>query len=219
MKTSKRHTRTARNSSGRITVYHRGGGSKRLLRAIDWKQKTEGIVRQLEYDPNRSAHLALIEYKIGPCPKEDKQTLSGPTAFSYRIATEGLQVNDRIASSLPLKSIPIGTSICLIELRPGQGGQLVRSAGTFAQLIQKSDKHALVRLPSGKVKQLNAECRASIGTVSNSSHFTRKLKKAGQTRWLGIRPTVRGVAMNPIDHPHGGGGGKPSVSPWGKPTK
>lgn len=225
MKTSKRHTQTARNSSGRITVYHRGGGHKRLLRAVNWSpiaalgpktmspdQTTYGIVRKIEYDPNRSAYLALVE-----SPTASKQI----TAFSYVLASENLKVNDRFSKSLPLKMVPIGSFVYNIEVQPGLGGQLVRSAGTFAQLIKKTDKHAMLRLPSGIIKQVNTECHASIGVVSNSSHITRKLTKAGQNRWLGIRPTVRGIAMNPIDHPHGGrtNGGRPSVSPWGKPTK
>ena len=222
MKTSKRHTQTGRNSSGRITVYHRGGGHKRLLRAINWNPDRDGIVRQIEYDPNRSAHLALIESTIvSNGVATQLASRCQLTAFCYVLASENLKINDRFSKSLPLKMLPLGSFLYNIEAQPGLGGQLVRSAGTYAQLVKKTEKHAILRLPSGAIKQVNSECKASIGIVSNSSHFTRKLSKAGQTRWLGIRPTVRGVAMNPIDHPHGGrtNGGRPSVSPWGKPTK
>lgn len=250
---SKRKNKAGRNSSGRITMFHRGGGSKRLFRVIDFKRNflTEGTVEKIDYDPNRSARIALIKWS----------TDSHQAYLSYILACDKLEVGDRIVNHLkdtnrfssslaqssdlttglpryagstgdfvtpgnnaPLAFIPIGTFIHNVETRPGQGGQLVRSAGTCAQLIQKWDNLCIIRLPSGIMKQIDSRCRATFGIVSNSSHNTRKLTKAGQNRWLGRRPIVRGVAMNPIDHPHGGGegrtkGGRPSVSPWGKLTK
>jgi ribosomal protein L2 len=348
IKLTKKTKLCGRNSSGRITIFHRGGGHKRnkLVRPIDLKRmqlsvsnlmythgpvfmcalNTEcsrdevgkflffgetppahpprsslrqhtkitcdrhllrcevGIVQSLDYDPNRSARIALVkwiqddqddsEITQNTLCSVQKKTV---TCWSYIIACEGLKVNDRILNTselthtpnnqivstwntsrpdshsklvnLPrsangfiysanqhimrevtgncafLSCIPLGTSVHNIEAHPGQGGQFVRSAGTFAQLIQKRDKRCVVRLPSGILKELDSKCRATIGVVSNGLHNTHKLTKAGQNRWLGRRPTVRGVAMNPIDHPHGGGegrsgcGGRPSVSPWGKLTK
>lgn len=241
--TSKVLRRAGRNSSGRITIFHRGGGSKRLLRLIDFKRiRGAGIVQRVDYDPNRSARIALVKWQI--CVDDSDKTQSMSTwLFSYIIAGDQLRVDDRILNTSELthtshnaqlcvtgncamlSGIPLGTHLHTIEARPGQGGQLVRAAGTFGQLIQKGDKRCVVRLPSGILKELDSQCRATIGVVSNSLHNTHRLRKAGQSRWLGRRPTVRGVAMNPVDHPHGGGegrsgcGGRPSVSPWGKLTK
>ncbi|NLM74312.1 MAG: 50S ribosomal protein L2 [Clostridiaceae bacterium] len=216
--------RTAgRNSYGRITVRHRGGGTKQKYRIIDFKRDKDGIpgkVSAIEYDPNRSANIALIVYADG-----EKR---------YILAPNGLNVGDTIYSgpdadikpgnALRLEDIPLGTVIHNIELKPGKGGQLVRSAGNLAQLMAKEGKYAQVRLPSGEVRKIDIRCKATIGQVGNLEHENVSIGKAGRTRWLGIRPTVRGSAMNPNDHPHGGGEGKspigrPSpVTPWGKPT-
>lgn len=212
-----------RNSSGRITMWHRGGGHKRRYRVIDFKRDKEGVpgrVETIEYDPNRSAHIALIAYADG-----DKR---------YILAPAGLTVGQQIISSadadivvgncLPLEKIPLGTLLHNIELRPGKGGQMVRSAGASAQLLAKEGRYVQLRLPSGEVRKVLRECRATIGQVGNVDHGNMSIGKAGRSRWLGRRPVVRGVAMNPIDHPHGGGEGKSSggrhpVTPWGKPTK
>lgn len=309
---SSKYTKAGRNSSGTITMFHRGGGSTRLLRRIDFKRNVlmTGFVERIEYDPNRSARIALIRWssadkaraqqateskalicsptKRGPVVSKLEVELervemeelllsqaaqkrvdnTGPNSsalFSYILACDQLKVGDnvmnlhlnsslqqtsstalktvhntdvnsweqdklyqQVGNCIPLSKIPIGTFLHNIELHPGQGGKVVRSAGTFAQLVQKLPLEAprlcIVRLPSGLSRPFDSRCRATIGIVSNTAHNTRKLSKAGQRRWLGKRPIVRGVAMNPIDHPHGGGegrtkGGRPSVSPWGKPTK
>ena len=215
--------RSGRNSYGRITVRHRGGGSKPKYRIIDFKRDKDGIpakVSAIEYDPNRSARIALLVYADG-----EKR---------YILAPNGLKVGDSVYSgehsdikpgnALPMEFIPLGTVIHNIELKPGKGGQLVRSAGNEAQLMAKEGKYAQVRLPSGEVRKIDIRCRATIGQVSNIEHENISIGKAGRKRWMGIRPTVRGVVMNPSDHPHGGGEGKspvgmPSpVTPWGKPT-
>ncbi|MDR1733442.1 MAG: 50S ribosomal protein L2 [Oscillospiraceae bacterium] len=212
-----------RNSYGRITVRHRGGGNRQKYRLIDFKrQKTDvpATVKTLEYDPNRSAFIALIEYTDG--------------VKSYILAPAGLSVGDTViagagadikpGNALPLSAIPTGTVIHNIELYPGRGGQLVRSAGTSAQLMAKEGDLALLRLPSGELRNVPAKCIATIGTVSNTDHENVKVGKAGRTRHKGIRPTVRGSVMNPCDHPHGGGEGKSPigrpgpVTPWGKPA-
>jgi large subunit ribosomal protein L2 len=215
--------KSGRNSMGRITVRHMGGGHKRRYREIDFKRNKEGIpgrVLSIEYDPNRSANIALISYLDG-----EKR---------YIIAPNGLKAGDQITSgkesdikagnSMRLFELPVGTLIHNIEMRPGKGGQLVRSAGTFAQLLSKEGSYCHIRLPSGEIRLIKSECRATIGQVGNLDHENISLGKAGRKRWLGIRPTVRGVAMNPVDHPHGGGegrtsGGRHPVTPWGKPTK
>lgn len=211
-----------RNNQGRITVRHRGGGHKRHYRIIDFKRDKggEGTVERLEYDPNRSAHIALILFQDGE--------------RRYIIAPKGLHKDSRVASGkdapirpgncLPLQNIPLGTTIHNLELKPGRGAQLIRSAGTSAQLAAKEGIYAIVRMRSGEMRKVLASCRACVGEVSNSEHNLRSLGKAGAKRWHGRRPTVRGVAMNPVDHPHGGGEGKTSggrhpVSPTGKPTK
>ena len=212
-----------RNVNGRITARHRGGGHKRHYRVIDFKRDKIGIparVAEIEYDPNRSARIALLNYADG-----EKR---------YILAPRKLQVNDEVISSenadikpgntLPLRNIPLGTQIHNIELRIGKGGQIVRSAGTYAQLMAKEEPYALVKLPSGEVRMVLMNCKATIGQLGNVTHENTALGKAGRTRWKGRRPSVRGVAMNPIDHPHGGGegrtsGGRHPVSPWGVPTK
>jgi large subunit ribosomal protein L2 len=214
---------SGRNVHGRITVRHRGGGHRRRLRKVDFKRKKHGIpakVAAIEYDPNRSARLALLSYVDGE--------------KSYIIAPLGLRVGDRVASgpqveirpgnSLPLSNIPLGTMIHNIELKEGRGGQLVRSAGTSAQLLGKEGAYAAVRLPSGEVRRVRQTCYATIGEVGNQDHGNIKLGKAGRKRHLGFRPAVRGSAMSPRDHPHGGGEGRSPIgmpspkSPWGKPT-
>lgn len=216
--------RTAgRNAHGKITVRHRGGGAKKKYRIIDFKRNKDDIpakVKTIEYDPNRSAFIALVSYADG--------------AKSYILAPLGLKVGDVIYSgpnsdiktgnTLPLKNMPVGTFVHNIELAAGKGGQMVRSAGTSAQLMAKEGKYATLRLPSGEMRYVRIECRATIGQVSNQTHEIIKIGKAGTKRHMGFRPTVRGSAMNPNDHPHGGGEGKtpigmPSpVTPWGKPT-
>ncbi len=212
-----------RNSLGRVSSWHRGGGHKRMYRLVDFRRDKDGVparVASIEYDPNRSANIALLHYADG-----EKRYILQPV---------GLSVGDTIVSSpeadilpgntLPLKNIPAGTLIHNLELRPGKGGQLVRAAGTAAQLVSKEEDYVLVKLPSGEVRQVPAACRATIGQVGNLEHENEKVGKAGRTRWRGRRPTVRGVAMNPVDHPHGGGEGKTGEggdpkTPWGKPTR
>lgn len=212
-----------RNNTGRITTHHIGGGHKRKYRVIDFKRNRHDInanVIRLEYDPNRTAFIALIEYEDG--------------LKSYIIAPAGLKVGDKIVSgpksdikvgnALPLINIPVGTIIHNVELKIGKGGQIARSAGGYAQIIGKDRGYAQLRLSSGELRLVNVDCLATIGPVSNADHRNVSYGKAGRKRWMGVRPTVRGVAMNPIDHPHGGGEGKTSggrhpVTPWGKPTK
>lgn len=213
---------SGRNSYGRITVRHKGGGNKQKYRIIDFKRTTEGAAKVIgiEYDPNRSAYIALLEYENG--------------AKSYIIAPVGLTDGDTVYSApdadikpgntLPIANIPVGTFIYNIELYPGKGGQLVRSAGCAAQLMAKEDGMAQVRLPSGEVRIIRLDCKATIGQVGNIEHDTVKIGKAGKKRHMGIRPTVRGSVMNPCDHPHGGGEGRAPigrpgpVTPWGKPA-
>ncbi|ANZ99005.1 MULTISPECIES: 50S ribosomal protein L2 [Carnobacterium] len=212
-----------RNNNGRITVRHHGGGHKRQYRVIDFKRNKDdiaGIVKTVEYDPNRSANIALIHYTDG--------------IKTYIIAPKGIEVGQRVFSgkdadikignALPLENIPVGTVIHNIEMKPGKGGQLVRSAGTSAQVLGKEGKYVLVRLNSGEVRMILATCRATIGSVGNEQHELINIGKAGRSRWMGKRPTVRGSVMNPNDHPHGGGEGKAPigrkapVSPWGQPA-
>lgn len=215
--------KAGRNNQGRVTVRHRGGGHKSLYRIIDFKRDKLGVpatVTSIEYDPNRSARIALLTYADG-----EKR---------YILAPLGLKVGDRVESgpeaelkpgnSLPLGKIPVGTEVHNIELSPGKGGQLARSAGTAAQVVAKEGDWAQIRLPSGEVRLVNVQCRATVGAVGNVDHSNVKLGKAGRSRWLGRRPAVRGSAMTPRDHPHGGGEGRSPVgmpspkSPWGKPT-
>ena len=214
---------SGRNSYGRITVRHHGGGNRQKYRIIDFKRNKVNVpatVLTLEYDPNRSAFIALIQYEDG--------------VKNYIIAPSGLKVGDTVVSgaaadikvgnALPLVNIPTGTFVHNVELYPGRGGQLARSAGNAAQLMAKEGKYALLRLPSGELRNVPAECMATIGTVSNEDHLNVKVGKAGRTRHMGVRPTVRGSVMNPCDHPHGGGEGKSPigrpgpVTPWGKPA-
>ncbi len=212
-----------RNSTGRITARRRGGGHKRRYRLVDFKRRKFDVpatVQRLEYDPNRTAFIALIEYQDGE--------------QSYILAPQRLAVGDSVISgeradikpgnAMPLGSIPIGTIVHNVEMKAGRGGQIARSAGTYVQLVGRDAGYALLRLSSGEVRMVRAECMATVGAVSNADQGNIKLGKAGRNRWLGKRPAVRGVAMNPIDHPHGGGegrtsGGRHPVTPWGKPTK
>jgi large subunit ribosomal protein L2 len=212
-----------RNNNGRITTRHRGGGHKQRYRVVDFKRDKDGIpglVERLEYDPNRTAHIALIKYADGErryiiAPKgvkADQQIISGEVA------------EIRPGNCIPLRNIPIGTVVHCVEMKPGKGAQLARSAGTSTQLVAREGGYATLRLRSGEMRKVRHECRAVIGEVSNSEHNLQKLGKAGASRWRGVRPTVRGVVMNPVDHPHGGGegrtsGGRHPVSPWGVPTK
>ena len=212
-----------RNSTGRITARRRGGGHKRRYRLVDFKRRKFDVpatVQRLEYDPNRTAFIALIEYQDGE--------------QSYILAPQRLAVGDSVISgeradikpgnAMPLASVPIGTIVHNVELKAGKGGQIARSAGAYVQLVGRDAGYALLRLSSGEVRMVRAECMATVGAVSNADQGNIKLGKAGRSRWLGKRPAVRGVAMNPIDHPHGGGegrtsGGRHPVTPWGKPTK
>lgn len=212
-----------RNVHGRITSRHIGGGSKRHYRIIDFKRDKTGIparVAAIEYDPNRSARIALLHYVDG-----EKRYILAPLNLNVDdTVISGPDADIKPGNSLPLSSIPLGTHIHNIELRIGKGGQIVRSAGTFAQLMAKEDKYALVKLPSGEVRMVLLHCRATIGQLGNVVHENISIGKAGRKRWLGRRPKVRGVAMNPVDHPMGGGegrssGGRHPCSPWGMPTK
>ena len=212
-----------RNNQGRVTTRHRGGGHKRRYRQVDFKRNKDGVtgrVEHIEYDPNRSAHLALILYADGE--------------RRYILAPKGLRLADTVLSgkdapiqtgnTLPIRNIPVGTLVHCVELKPGKGAQLVRAAGGTAQLAAREGAYATLRMRSGEMRKIHVDCRATVGEVGHGEHNLRKLGKAGANRWRGIRPTVRGVAMNPIDHPHGGGegrtsGGRHPVSPWGVPTK
>lgn len=210
-----------RNNTGHVTVWHRGGGNRRALRIIDFKRDKVGIparVKTIEYDPNRSARIALLHYRDG-----EKRYIVAPAGI--RVGDEvvsGTGVEIKVGNTLPLRDMPLGTFIHNIELRPGQGAKLMRSAGASAQLIAKEDKYVQVKLSSGEVRFILADCRATVGQVSNPDHENISYGKAGRIRWYGRRPIVRGVAMNPIDHPLGGGegkasGGRPACTPWGKP--
>ncbi len=212
-----------RNNAGRISTRHIGGGHKQRYRIIDFKRDKDGIparVERIEYDPNRTANIALLVYKDG--------------VKSYIIAPKGVAAGDmlqsgpdapiRTGNTLPIANIPVGSQIHCIEMKPGKGAQIARSAGTTAQLLAREGMYATLRLRSGEMRKIHTDCRATIGEVGNSEHSLRSLGKAGASRWRGVRPTVRGVVMNPVDHPHGGGegrtsGGRHPVSPWGMPTK
>ncbi len=212
-----------RNNAGRITTRHVGGGHKQHYRIVDFRRNKDGIpaiVERLEYDPNRTAHIALLKYMDGE--------------RRYIIAPKGVKAGDELNSgahapikagnSMPLRNIPQGSVVHCIELKPGKGAQMIRSAGTSAQLVAREGAYVTLRLRSGEMRKVLSECRATLGEVSNGEHGLRSLGKAGAKRWRGVRPTVRGVAMNPVDHPHGGGegrtsGGRHPVSPWGVPTK
>jgi large subunit ribosomal protein L2 len=210
-----------RNNNGRITTRHQGGGHKRRYRVIDFKRTKDGVpakVHSIEYDPNRSSRIALLHYADG-----EKRYILAPTRLTVGQTVEsGVGVDIRPGNSLPLSSIPTGTTVHNIELRPGQGGKMVRSAGGSAQLVAKEGDMALLRLPSGEMRRIQQACRATIGQLGNETHQNESGGKAGRSRWKGKRPTVRGTVMNPVDHPHGGGEGKNKgshpVTPWGKPT-
>jgi large subunit ribosomal protein L2 len=212
-----------RNNAGRITTRHRGGGHKQHYRIIDFKRNKDGIpakVERLEYDPNRSANIALLLYSDG----ERRYILAPQGVKSGDVLMSGQDAPIKQGNCLPLRNIPVGSTLHALELKPGKGAQIARSAGTSVQLVAREGAYATLRLRSGEMRKVLAECRASIGVVSNGEHNLRKLGKAGATRWRGVRPTVRGVAMNPVDHPHGGGegrtsGGRHPVTPWGVPTK
>jgi len=212
-----------RNNAGRVTVRHRGGGHKQHYRKIDFKRNKDGIaakVERLEYDPNRSAHIALLCYADG-----ERRYIIAPKGVSAGAELmSGAGAPIKTGNCLPIRNIPVGSTIHCIEMRPGKGAQIARSAGAAVQLVAREGSYAQLRLRSGEVRKVHVDCRATVGEVSNSEHSLRKLGKAGAKRWRGIRPTVRGVAMNPVDHPHGGGegrtsGGRHPVSPWGTPTK
>ena len=212
-----------RNNNGRITVRHQGGGHKQAYRVVDFKRNKDGVpakVERLEYDPNRTANIALVCYADGE--------------RRYIIANKGMVVGQQIMSgseapiksgnALPIRNIPVGTTICCVEMMPGKGAQIARSAGTSVQLLAREGAYAQIRLRSGEVRRVHVECRATVGEVGNEENNLRKIGKAGAQRWRGIRPTVRGTAMNPVDHPHGGGEGRTGegrvpVNPWGQPTK
>ena len=214
---------SGRNNNGRITVRHKGGGHKRLYRIIDFKRNKfdiPAVVERLEYDPNRSAHIALLLYKDG-----ERKYIIAPSKLKVGdeiISSEKCEI--KVGNSMKLKDIPLGTNVHCVELKPLKGAQLARSAGTSARLVAKEGIYATLRLQSGEIRKVLWECRATLGTVSNQENNLRSLGKAGAKRWRGVRPTVRGVAMNPVDHPHGGGegrtsGGRHPSTPWGVPTK
>ncbi|MAQ99817.1 MAG: 50S ribosomal protein L2 [Oceanospirillaceae bacterium] len=212
-----------RNNNGRITTRHIGGGHKHHYRLVDFKRNKDGIqgvVERLEYDPNRSANIALVKYADG-----ERRYILAPKGLSAGDSVlSGEDAPIKVGSAMPLRNIPVGSTIHNIELKPGKGGQVARSAGTSAQLVAREGTYCTLRLRSGEMRKVLSECRATLGEVGNSEHGLRELGKAGATRWRGVRPTVRGVVMNPVDHPHGGGegrtsGGRHPVTPWGVPTK
>jgi large subunit ribosomal protein L2 len=212
-----------RNNLGKMTVRHRGGAHKRHYRIIDFKRNKFGIpgrVATIEYDPNRSARIALVNYADG-----EKRYIIAPVGLQVgQTVVSGPEADILTGNALPIRNIPLGTQVHNIELKPGKGGQMARSAGSFAQLVAKEGDQAQLRLPSGEIRIVDVRCMATIGQVGNIEHENVSIGKAGRSRWKGIRPTVRGVAMNPVDHPHGGGEGKTSggrnpVTPWGQPTR
>lgn len=212
-----------RNDQGRMTVRHRGGGHKQHYRIVDFKRSKDGIparIERLEYDPGRSANIALVLYADG----ERRYNIAPKGAAVGQELVSGVDAPIKAGNTLPLRNIPVGSVIHCVELKPGKGAQIARSAGTSAQLVAREGAYATLRLRSGEMRRVMAECRATIGEVGNAEHGLRSLGKAGAARWRGIRPTVRGVVMNPVDHPHGGGegrtsGGRHPVTPWGVPTK
>jgi len=212
-----------RNNAGRITTRHIGGGHKQRYRQIDFKRNKDGIdavVERLEYDPNRSAHIALLRYMDG----ERRYIIATKGLAEGSLVRSGEDVGIKTGNCMPLRNMPVGSTVHCVELKPGKGAQIARSAGTSAQYVAREGTYATLRLRSGEMRKMLADCRAVIGEVGNGEHSLRSLGKAGATRWRGVRPTVRGVAMNPVDHPHGGGegrtsGGRHPVSPWGTPAK
>ena len=218
-----KHSKAGRNNHGRITTRHQGGGHKQLYRVVDFRRNKDGIpakVERLEYDPNRSANLALLCYADG-----ERRYIIAPKGIAVGAQLmSGAEAPIKSGNTLPIRNIPVGSTIHCIEMLPGKGAQIARSAGTSAQLLAREGIYAQVRLRSGEIRRVHIECRATIGEVGNEEHSLRSIGKAGAMRWRGVRPTVRGVVMNPVDHPHGGGEGKTGegrvpVSPWGTPTK
>jgi large subunit ribosomal protein L2 len=216
-------SQAGRHHNGRITVRHQGGGHKQSYRVIDFKRTKDGVpakVERLEYDPNRTANIALLCYADG----ERRYIIANKGMVVGQPIMSGSEAPIKSGNALPIRNIPVGTTICCVEMLPGKGAQLARSAGASAQLLAREGTYAQIRLRSGEVRRVHVECRATIGEVGNEEHSLRKIGKAGAQRWRGIRPTVRGVAMNPVDHPHGGGEGRTGegrvpVNPWGQPTK
>ena len=214
---------SGRNNHGRVTMRHQGGGHKHHLRLIDFRRDKDGIaakVERLEYDPSRSAHIALLLYADG----ERRYVLAAKGVQVGAQLMSGAEAPIKAGNTLPLRNIPIGTEVHCVEMQPGKGAQLARSAGAHVQVLAREGSYAQLRLRSGEIRKVHIDCRATIGEVGNSEHNLESIGKAGRKRWRGVRPTVRGVAMNPIDHPHGGGegrtsGGRHPVTPWGKPTK
>jgi large subunit ribosomal protein L2 len=212
-----------RNNAGRITTRHRGGGHKQRYRVVDFKRRKDGVpgrIERIEYDPNRSAHLALVLYADG----ERRYIIAAKGLKAGATVMSGADAPIKAGNCLPLRNIPVGTQVHCVELKPGKGAQLARSAGASVQLAAREGIYATLRLRSGEMRKVHINCRATVGEVGNDEHSLRKLGKAGAKRWRGVRPTVRGVAMNPVDHPHGGGegrssGGRHPVTPWGVPTK
>ena len=219
----KKGRRGGRNNAGRITTRHRGGGHKQRYRMVDFKRDKDGVpgrVERIEYDPNRSAHIALVLYADG----ERRYIIAPKGIGAGETLMSGAAAAIKPGNTLPLRNIPVGTMVHCVEMKPGKGAQIARSAGAGVQLVAREGLFATLRLRSGEIRRVPVECRATVGEVGNSEHGLESLGKAGATRWRGRRPTVRGVAMNPVDHPHGGGEGKTSggrhpVSPWGQPTK
>lgn len=214
--------KAGRNNDGRLSVRHKGGGHKRKYRVIDFKRNKDGIparVASIEYDPNRSANIALLYYQDG-----FKAYILAPNGLQVdQMVVSGPDADIKVGNTLPLQNIPVGTLLHNIEMKPGKGAQMVRSAGGSAQLMAKEGSYATLRLPSGEMRMIRIECRATIGEVGNLDHENINVGKAGRSRWMGIRPTVRGSVMNPVDHPHGGGEGRNSIgrnpcTPWGKPA-
>lgn len=218
-----KNSKAGRNHNGHITVRHQGGGHKQAYRVIDFKRNKDGIpakVERLEYDPNRTANIALLCYADG----ERRYIIANKGMVVGQPVMSGSEAPIKSGNALPIRNIPVGTTICCVEMMPGKGAQLARSAGTSAQLLAREGVYAQIRLRSGEVRRVHVECRATVGEVGNEENNLRKIGKAGANRWRGIRPTVRGVAMNPCDHPHGGGEGRTGegrvpVNPWGQPTK
>jgi large subunit ribosomal protein L2 len=219
----KKTSKAGRNNHGHITTRHQGGGHKQHYRVIDFRRNKDGVVakvERLEYDPNRSANIALLLYADG----ERRYIIATKGMVAGQEVISGPEAPIKSGNTLPIRNIPVGTTIHCIELQPGKGAQLARSAGTSVQLLAREGSYAQVRLRSGEIRRIHVECRATIGEVGNEENNLRKIGKAGAQRWRGIRPTVRGTAMNPVDHPHGGGEGRTGegrvpVSPWGQPTK
>jgi large subunit ribosomal protein L2 len=217
-----RKKHSGRNNNGHITVRHRGGGTRKIYRIIDFKRGKDGVpakVATVEYDPNRSVRIALLHYRDG-----EKRYILAPLGLRVgEVIESGPNADIKIGNALPIKNIPVGTVIHNVELRPGEGGKLVRSAGVSAQLMAKEDEYSQVRMPSGEVRRIHINCRATIGQLGNIEHENQVIGKAGRSRHLGKRPSVRGIAMNPVDHPHGGGearstSGRPPTTPWGQMT-